>query len=95
MSFFSCFFFFWRGEKYANEDVHKSARTSTEEGIPSIADSLFGQLYLISSFGSSSSSSSFFLLFDAETELGVLAADDYSLNKVIENVGQNTCKTGI
>lgn len=53
----------------------------TEEGIPSIADSLFGQLYLISSFGSSSSSSSFFLLFDTRTELGVLAADDYSLKK--------------
>jgi len=57
-----------------------------QKGIPSIADSLFSQLYLISSFGSSSSSSSFFLLFDTGTELGVLAADDYSLKKVIENV---------
>ena len=66
-----------------------------QKGIPSIADSLFSQLYLISSFGSSSPSSSFFLLFDAGTELGVLAADDYSLNKVIENVSKNTCKTGI
>lgn len=66
-----------------------------QKRIPSITDSIFSQLYLISSFGSSSSSSSFFLLFDAGTELGVLAADDYSLNKVIENVGKNTCETGI
>ena len=66
-----------------------------QKRIPSIADSIFSQLYLISSFGSSSSSSSFFLLFDAGTELGVLAADDYSLKKVIENIGKNTCKTGI
>lgn len=65
-----------------------------QKGIPSIADSLFSQFYLISSFGSSSSSS-FFLLFDAGTELGVLAADDYSLKKVKENIGKNTCKTGI
>lgn len=66
-----------------------------QKGIPSIADSLFRRLYLISSFGSSSSSSSFFLLFDTGTELGVLAADDYSLKKVVENVGNINFKTGI
>ena len=40
-------------------------------------------LYLISSFGSSSSSS-FFLLFEAGVEFGVLAAEDYQKKTIID-----------